>query len=151
MPTLVKAINSSKLIVRVGDGASPEVFTQYCLINTSRGIDFTSSPTESLIPYCPPDEDLPGWVDREVDRLSASITGAGILDTASKGFFNDWFKSGLSRNLQVALNVPAVDGGGYWFGAGILTSFRVAGPGRREKATADLTIMSDGPWDWVSV
>lgn len=150
MPTLVKAMNSSKLIVRVGDGAGPEVFTQYCLINTSRGIEFGSSPIESLVPYCPPDEDLPSWVERVVDRKSATIPGAGIFDTTSKDFFWTWYDSGASKNVQVAVSVPQVEGGGYWFGAAILPNFKVTGPGRMEKVTADLTIMSDGPWAWAS-
>jgi hypothetical protein len=79
MPTRVAAINSSKLLIAISNGASPEVFSHPCMINTNRGIAFTSNPTEVLIPYCPPDEDLAGWIEREGDGLSATVTGAPHL------------------------------------------------------------------------
>lgn len=150
MPTLVDAMNSSKLLVRLGDGGGSEVFTHPCLINTSRGIEFSTSPTESLVPYCSPDEDKAGWVDREVDSKSAAINGAGVLDTKSLNVFWAWWDSGLSKNIQVAVNVLQAEGGGYWSGAAILQSFTVTGPGRREKVTFDCSIMSDGPWIWTA-
>lgn len=156
MPTLVSAMNSSKLLIQLGDGASPETFAHPCMINTSRGIEFTNSPTEALIPYCPPDEDLPGWIERESDSNSATITGAGMFDSKSLDTFWNWFEGGASKTIHVYVNVGASPGdspasleAGYWNGLWVLNSFSVQGPGRREKVTFDCTILSDGPITWV--
>jgi hypothetical protein len=145
MPTQVAAINSSKLLIRLGDGDSPEVFSHPCMINTERGITFSSAPTESLVPYCPPDEDLPGWIEREGDALTASITGAGIFNAELTDIeqFIDWYEGQTSKNLQVVVNTL-----GYYTGAWVLTEYTINGPGRREKVTFNATIMSDGPITW---
>lgn len=149
MPTRVNAMNGSQLKLRFSNGDSPQTFSQWCIINTERGIEFTTRVIESTVPYCPPDEEVPAWVDRETDDLSASITGSGILDLSSLPDVWDWYESGDSKNIQV---VYANDvSSGRWVGAGVLTSFKVTGPQRREKATFDCTIMSDGVWSQVTV
>lgn len=149
MATPVKFINGSKLLVRLGDGGSPEQFVHPCLINTTRGIEFGSSPNETLVPFCPPDQEEPGWVDRDIDGLTATINGAGVLDTASLDVIWDWYSSALSKNVHVEIVAAGADGGGYFYGAAVLTGFTIGGPGRREKTTFECTIMSDGQWQWA--
>jgi hypothetical protein len=149
MATRVKTANGRLLRVKIGNGATPETFSETCLINTSRGIEFSGSPIENLIPYCDNSEDLPGWMEREMDGLSATITGAGILDTPSLEAFWDWFKSGASKNIQVWIDVATADGGGYYSGAALLTRYGVTGESQRARSTFDATIASDGPWTWT--
>jgi hypothetical protein len=145
MPTRVAAINSSKLLIAISNGASPEVFSHPCMINTNRGIAFTSNPTEVLIPYCPPDEDLAGWIEREGDGLSATVTGAGVFDAVLLDIelFHDWFTLQLSKHIHVI-----IDTRGYWDGNFLCTAFSENGPGRRQKVEFDGTFMSDGPLSW---
>lgn len=150
MATLANAINGSKLHVRLGDGATSELFVHPCTINTNRGIEFSSSPVETQVPYCPPDEELPGWIERAIDGLTASITGAGILDTGDLDTFWNWFTAGTSKNIHVEVDTTGALGGGYWSGAAVLSGFTVTGPGRREKTTFECTILSDGVWSWVA-
>lgn len=155
MPTIVSHLNSSKLLIQLGDGASPETFAHPCMINTARGIEFSSSPSESMVPYCPPDEDLPAWVDREIDALTAAINGAGIFDSLSHDIFRVWYLSGASKNIRVKLDLtvagdsPFSAEAGYYQGAWVLQGFSITGPGRREKVTFDCSILSDGPITWV--
>jgi hypothetical protein len=149
MVTPVNSVNGTKLLIRLGDGATPETFTHHCVINTNRGIEFTSSPIETLIPNCPPDDDEPGWVSREVDGLSCSIPVAGMLDTRSYKPFRDWFLSGNSRNIQVELVASGADGGGHWFGAAIISGHKLEAAGNKNKVTFEGTLMSDGAWAWV--
>lgn len=146
MPTKVAAINSSKLLIAISDENSPETFSHPCMINTERGIEFTSSATETLLPYCPPDEDLPGWIEREGDSLSASITGTGVYDARLNDheLFSDWFMLQLSKKVRVIIGDL-----GYYEGNWLLTSFRITGPGRRDKVQFSCTMQSDGqigPW-----
>lgn len=145
---LVKTLAGSQLLVQIGDGASPEVFAADCLINTDRGIQFQSETNRQTVPDCDAPED-PGWSELTVDGLSATITGAGMLHTTSTPDWDDWFRSGASKNVRVKLNgVVLANGGGYWAGAFKLTGWEVSGT-RKEKATVSITLESDGVVGWT--
>lgn len=85
----VKHARGVKLLIKVGDGATPEVFETYCSINAERGITFTAGTNDQDIPDCQ-DPDAIAWVVREKTNLSASITGSGVLDTGDVQDFFDW-------------------------------------------------------------
>lgn len=136
----VDVINGEKLLILIGNGADPEVFTHPCLINTERGIAFSSAVTQELIPDCA-SPDNPAWQSAEKDGLSATINGAGMLDVASVEEFWDWFVSPDSKNVKVKIDKA---GGSTFSGAFHLTEFAITGT-RKSKSTATLTLVSDGP------
>ena len=103
--TAVPRVTGSKLLVKIGDGADPEVFTADCLINTSRGIQFQSDTNEFIMPDCDNPDD-PAWKSVTKDGLSATISGAGMLYTASVSDWWNWYKGDIGKNIQFALNVP---------------------------------------------
>lgn len=144
---MVLQINGEKLLVQIGDGASPEVFTHDCLINTERGIAFSNSLSESINPDCDTPEN-PAWIDREKDSLSATVSGSGTLHTTSTETWFDWFKSPDPKNIRVLVDVTGANGGGYWSGAFHLTSFEITGT-RKEKATVSVSMASDGALTWT--
>lgn len=144
----VPSVTGSKLLVKIGDGASPEVFTADCLINTSRGVKFTSDTNQTIMPDCDNPDD-PAWKSVTKDGLTATITGAGMLYTASVSDWYDWFNSDDAKNIQFALNVPLAKGGGYWAGAFKLTDFEVTSDGNKAQSTCNVTLMSDGPVAWT--
>lgn len=143
----VKTLNGKKLLVQIGDGADPEVFAHDCLINTDRGISFSSETTRQTVPDCD-NPDSPGWSELTKDGLSATINGSGMLHTASVEDWFNWFNSDDSKNIRVMIDVPGADGGGYWAMAAKLTGFEVSGS-RTEKATVSVTIESDGVATWM--
>lgn len=143
----VKHLNGEQLLVQIGNGATPEVFVHDCLINTERGIVFSSNMSEVLIPDCD-DSTLPGWIEREKDGLSAAVNGAGMLHTTSVETFWNWFKSKDTKNCRILVNTTGANGGGYWAGAFHLSEFSVTG-NRKEKATSSVSLMSDGEVTWV--
>lgn len=144
----VKTINGQKLLIKVGDGASPEVFAPDCLINTERGIQFSSETNESIVPDCL-DPDAPAWKELNVDGLSAAITGSGMLHTTSIPDWDAWFRSGAAKNIRVELaDVALADGGGYWEGAFYLTGWEVGGD-RKQKSTSSITLASSGVVTWT--
>ena len=145
--TAVKDLNGEKILIKIGDGGSPETFTHDCLINTERGIDFSGDVNQGVVPDCD-DPSAPGWKYAIVDGLSATINGAGTLHSASVESFFNWFSSGASKNVQAWIDVLAADGGGYWSGAFVLTSFSITGP-RKDKATCSITLVSDGALTWT--
>lgn len=150
MPIPVAFLKSTQLLIRIGNSDSPQQFIHPCMINTTRGIVFNSNLIDTLVPFCPPDEDLPGWIEREMDSLSATINGAGILDTKSLDIFWAWYRDGLSKPIHVELAVGLAAEGGYFFGNAMLSEFSIEGPGRREKVTFSSTMVSDGAWDFAA-
>lgn len=143
----VKTLNGEKLLVQIGDGASPEVFTYDCLINTERGIEFSSDMQEFVVPDCL-DPEAPAWKETVKDGLSAAISGAGMLHTSSVETWFNWFKSKDTKNVRVKVDVAGADGGGYWQGAFHLSNFGITG-NRKEKSTASVSLVSSGEVTWT--
>lgn len=133
----VDVVNGEKLLIQVEWTSG--VYSHSCLINTERGIAFSSSTSDSVVPDCS-DPSLPGWVDREVDGLTASISGAGMLDVASIEQWFDWYSGGEPKSVKVKVDKT---GGSTWTGDFLLTEFSMTGT-RKEKATASITLVSDG-------
>jgi predicted secreted protein len=132
-----ETIRGTALYIKVGDGASPEVFTHPCLINTKRGIQFTSSTNKIITPDCENPDD-PAWTEAIKDSLGATVSGAGTLDVASVADFDEWFRSPDTKNVQVWLGTK-----GHWDGAFNLTNFEVSGD-RGGLAEVTLTLESSG-------
>lgn len=144
----VKAMNGTALLVQIGDGASPEVFAEDCLINTDRGIQFASETNRQTIPDCLNLNAL-AWQSLSKDALTATINGAGMLHTTSVETWFNWFNSDTGKNVRVLLSgVSALDGGGYWSGSFKLTAFEVTGT-RNAKAECTATLENDGPVTWT--
>jgi hypothetical protein len=147
--TAVPRVTGSKLLVKIGDGASPEQFIADCLINTSRGIKFTSDTKQTIMPDCDNPDD-PAWKSVTKDGLSATITGAGMLYTSSVSEWYTWFNSDDAKNIQFTLNIPLASGGGYWAGAFKLTDFEITSDGNKEQSTCNVTLVSDGAVAWTA-
>jgi predicted secreted protein len=144
----VNSMRGTKLLVQMGDGASPETFAQDCLINGARGISFQADTNEDIVPDCDNPDD-PAWKEVTKDGLSATVSGAGILHTDSVEDWWTWFNSDDARNARVNINVGAAAGGGYWAGAFKLTAMEVTGE-RNAKSTVSVTLMSTGALTWTA-
>ncbi|MBI1405708.1 MAG: hypothetical protein GC145_06235 [Caulobacter sp.] len=134
-------INGEQLLIMISDGASPEVFSHPCLINTTRGFSLDMDVTQETIPDCD-DPDAPAWKSVEVDGLSMTITGAGVHDIASSAEYFAWATSGANKNVKVKQNKA---GGSIYSGAFKLTAYAEDGAARKGKVTVALTLVSDGP------
>lgn len=149
MANYVKGAKGTKLLIKVGDGASPETFAHYCSINAEREFALEANVNESINIDCD-DPDAAAWVDREVESLSGQITGAGTMNTPDWRELRTWFTSGEPRNVQVVLNVSAVDGGEIATGAFLLTNLSKTGD-RGGKIQASMTLQSTGPLEFETV
>jgi|SRR5579885_1892099 len=134
----VNKLRGTQVLIKVGDGATPEVFTHPCLINTKRGAKFSCSANKVVVPDCDNPDD-PAWQEVLVDALALSLDGAGKLDTAAVKSYSDWFMSGDGKNVQVWIGAV-----GYWQGSFKLTSFEVTGD-RNDYADVTVALESDGP------
>lgn len=135
--TLPSTIKGTQLYIKVGDGASPEVFTHPCLINSERGVTFRSATNDIIVPDCATPDD-PAFRQLVKDALSAGVTGAGVLDTTSIATYDTWWRGDTAKNVQVWLGTV-----GYWEMPMKLTEWEVTGE-RNNKAQVSLTLESDG-------
>lgn len=142
MPTPLEDFTGSKIILKVGDGASPEVFTARCTINSTRGIEWTNNVIEDTEIDCDAPDD-PGWVTRETDTLSCQVTGEGRAHGPDIGYLITWMESGLPRNCQIVIDDGDVANQQTVSGSFLLTQCGFSGD-RKAKATGTITLQSDG-------
>jgi len=130
----------TKLLILVGNGATPEVFGEPCGL-TTKAMATTAASNDILVPDCDNPDD-PAWLQREITSLSREITGQGVLAQSAVETYDDWITSGEAKNTKVKIN-----GTGWytWAGAARLTRFNITGQ-RGDKVMVDLTIVSDGAW-----
>jgi hypothetical protein len=135
------AISFSKFRVKLGNAASPEVFTAPCGFN-SRSFRRTKNTNEVDLPDCT-DEDLPAYVGREVRSLDWSISGEGILSEEAVSTWETWYASTASKNIKVELVFLGSPGTITLTGAAHLTSYEVSGT-RGDKVQISVEILGDG-------
>jgi len=136
-------IVGTKLLILVGDGATPEVFSQPCGL-TTRNFDLAASTNSTLIPDCD-DPEAPAWEAKDVNALSATISGSGVMAIAAFPTWKNWFMNAQSKNIQIKLDDPAL---GYWQGSFIMSAAKFSGV-RGQKVNIDCTMVNDGAITWV--
>lgn len=131
-----------KLVLKVGDGESPEVFTALCTINAERGISFDGQFRDEQIPDCS-NPDLVSWISREAESLSVGVTGGGMSAKEDVHTLWTWWSSGDSKNCQIILDDDTAGNVITWEGAFKLTQFEMSG-NRGEKVASTVSLASDG-------
>lgn len=144
---LVKAVSGSKLLIAIGNGASPEVFAHGCTINGQRAISLQAETNDFVLPDCDAPEAM-AWLSREKRALGATISGEGVLNSTDLETYFQWFVSADGRNVRTILDVTGANGGGYMAGRFLLTALEVSG-NRGEKVSVSLTLLSDGVVAWT--
>lgn len=99
---LPQTMKFGKFRVLLGDGAEPEVFSAPCGF-TSKSFARSKSLNEINVPDCE-DPDAPAWVARDVQSLSSSISGSGVLAKAALPVWDDAFDSANSINCKVEMD-----------------------------------------------
>src|SRR5690606_26518363 len=110
----------SELVISIGDGANPEVFTPICGM-TSKGIQRSATTQSTSVPDCA-DEDAPAWEEKAVDTLSITVSGMGVWAADNHETMLDWFYSGASRNIKVRHVKAKVGDTEYEEGPALLTA-----------------------------
>lgn len=90
-----------KFIVKLGDGAEPEVFAAPCGF-TSKSLQLTKTLSEVSIPDCN-EPDAPIVIGRDVQSLSASISGEGVLAAEAVEAWMDAYNSTDSVSVQLEI------------------------------------------------
>lgn len=137
------AVRGTKLLIQVGDGASPEVFAHPCVINTERSFGLAAETAEFQTYDCDNPEGM-SWAQREKTVLSADISGAGRLHAADIKAYDTWFRSKDPKNVRINIDTAKTNGGGYWQGSYHLTGFEITGGDKSSVIEVSLTLQSTG-------
>jgi predicted secreted protein len=136
MATIVPVLGET-IVVKISNGASPAVYTHPNVINTTRGITFsTSTETDELIDLA--DQSAPAQTIRRVRATDCKIDGAGMLSKADVQEWLEWAQSGEIKNIRVS------DGTWQIEGEFVLTSWQISGD-RLKSATCQITLEQAGP------
>lgn len=137
-----KEASGLKLLLKKGDGASPEVFAAMCSI-TAKSISFDGTENTFDIPDCE-DAEAIAWLVSEIQNKRVVVTGSGTLNTPDFDEFYEWWDDGSKVNCQLVIDVPSADGGRILEGGFRLPNFQLVG-NRGEKMNVTITVASDGP------
>lgn len=145
---LPKVASGTKLLIQVGDGATPEVFDNSltCAL-IAKTANFSADANSIAVPDCD-NPDLPAANLTEITATSFEFSGSGVAKTDAIEDWHDWFQSGEAKNCRVSVAIPAADGGGYWACAMKLTTLQITGE-RGNKIQMEITLQADGAVTWT--
>lgn len=138
--------SGSKVLIQLGDGASPEVFAHPCGI-TTKAVNQETTVNEVDIPDCS-DEDAISWIGIEPQNRQMTVTGSGVLDKTELVNYRTFFALATAKNVRVNMNLGVGTGGGYWAGGMRLTTFNITGE-KGQKIQVEITLRSDGEMAWT--
>jgi predicted secreted protein len=114
--------NAKELVIKRGDGASPEVFTLVCGFQTST-FTLSNAQVDTTVPNCT-DPSLPIVATARPGRQTISFSGDGLFDNNAVGklVIDDVKDQAIDVNYQVI--IPGV---GTWEGPWFIADFNLNG------------------------
>lgn len=132
-------IKFGKMLVKLGDGASPEVFEAPCGF-TTQALNRGKTLNETNVPDCD-DPDAPAWTGREVQSLTWSISGSGVLAQEARTAWEAYFDSTDSKNIEVTITWP--DATWVYRGRAHLETFNISAD-LGQKLQVEVSMQGDG-------
>jgi hypothetical protein len=130
------------VLIKIGNGASPEVFGQDCLINNEKAIQLTCTFSEDVVPNCD-SPDSPADVLRYADSISMTVTGAGKLHEGDALSYVQWLLSGDSKNAEICVGT-AGNSGAFKIACPVVLSEFSVNTTRPTTADCNITLQSHG-------
>jgi len=128
-----------KFRVLLGDSASPIVYTAPCGF-TSKSLTLTKNLQDINLPDCD-DPDAPAWVGRDVQSLSAAISGEGVLASESAEDWMDAYEDTDSVPVRIEIEFTTIT----WVYTGLMhISEMVLGAEQGGRVTNNVSMQSDG-------
>lgn len=136
----VNFVEFSQFQILIGDGATPEVFTPRCTINTERSFTITPNYNDIEIPDCD-DPDLPSAIFKRATSVTGEVSGSGVMEADDAEFFSEWALSGAAKNVKVIVGTS--DAGRQYTFAGRCGPFSPS-VSKNNVVNAEVSIMTDG-------
>lgn len=109
----------------IGDGATDEEFVAPCgLTSINRTSNITTNTTEQ--PDCD-DPDAPVWLLIDEQSKQWVVSGSGLLARQANDMWKTWDFAGGPKNVRWMTNLLAAQGGGYFEGPALLTTYEEQG------------------------
>ena len=132
----------SSVAIFLEDPASPGTYLRPCGLNDHTAT-FTKEFETVNVPDCD-DPELPAWVERGVSSLDFSASGNGVLAAEAVDAWWEAFNTTESINARIYVGKPTDTANGrYWEGKVHISNFE-AGGARGGKASASVSLVSDG-------
>lgn len=139
---------TTRLIVQLGNGATPtEAFAHTCGSN-SFTIKFTNNLGEATVLDCTDPLDVPAVIVRHLESQDTQITMAGMITTEALDTWRAWADGGTEKNIRVLFDETLANNGGYWTLSAFLQDFEFAKESSG-KVTFTATIMGAGQRTWT--
>lgn len=121
--TYVAAVAGEALLLKVGDGGGPEVFTAPASINANRDLTISTSEKAVEIPRVDTPS-APAKTVREITAVDWELGFDGICNSGDDKIYVDWAISGAPKNVKL---INSVTGGLTLAGSAVLTQFKISG------------------------
>lgn len=138
-------LRGSKLLIKLGDGASPETFAAPCAL-TTRSFTRTAGVNEFNVQDCD-DPDAPVWTERVKSALSSSLSGSGTLAKESLDLYEAALADRDSRNVLITIDYAV--GPRSYSGKYHLTTLEITGE-EDGLIQVSIELQSDGPVELVA-
>jgi len=115
-----------QLVLQLGNGATPEVFTATCTINTTRTLDLTAIASVTELADCVTPSN-PAITYRQIKSYDIKVSGSGIADAPSILALIQWWQGGAQKNCKVVQNRTGAQGGFTITAPFVVTSLQIAG------------------------
>lgn len=136
----MSGFSDRKLILKIGDGASPEVFTKIAALR-----DTTITETQATVETTNKDSAGNRTLLDDKTLLSMSVSGTGVFtDDATIASVRTAFRAGTLNNFEIdVVGTDATTAGEVLTGAFQITQFEVAGANASE-VNYSITLESSG-------
>ncbi|WP_064696065.1 phage tail tube protein [Rhizobium aegyptiacum] len=128
-----------KFRVLIGSGSGPIVYAAPCGF-TSKSLSLTKSLSEVSLPDCD-EPDAPIVLGRDVESISASVSGEGVLAAAAVTTWLDAYES--TESIPVKIEIEFSSGTVTWTGNMHVESLEL-GAEQGGRVTLNVSMQSDG-------
>lgn len=128
-----------KFRVLIGDSNSPINYAAPCGF-TSKSLVLSKNLTEINLPDCD-DPDAPAWVGRDVQSLTAAISGQGVMAAESVETWMNGFEDTDSIPVKVEIEFPLIT---YTYTGLMHIATLTFGAEQGGRVTANVDMQSDG-------
>lgn len=139
----IQSTRWQRLVLRVGNGADPEVKAPLCTINAARGITINAATNEDTIPDCDDLEKIQ-WLIREKVSLSVEVTGSGKTHKSDVKKCIDFVMSPDPRSCDLVLDDPDPANVITLSGLFHMNTFSTTGDPGAPAVTSDTSLQSTG-------
>lgn len=142
-------LKSTRVYIAMGDGATPETFTNFCGINT-KGLQQTRATSDTTDWDCADPDAIPITV-RDAGAADWTISGSGLLHRPLLATIQTAFETGDPINFRFMYDEKPTDLviDGYYQGPGFITDFNQTGT-NGEYVQISITISGAGKLDFVA-